>query len=387
MLAITFHDLTSLLLLQVHDLWNKSRVSVNANRNFKSPIAISNRQSPVQFQISNRQSPIASMLSVSPSITSCDSSSGNLGRAEKVEPPKQKASKSPRGFDDLLPGFGSGGPASGSRSNSEPVPVSVSKETSNTMDDPFVVLESASPPVTSSQVPSFIDPLETVHKINISKSTKTATSSKGQSYFPSLATSAVRTIHSEIMSVIKGVFCSSDCMKTGVDSIDNRSNLLSEGTGRWAKTAMDFGQTRRTMRGFSDVIERIGLRGASTFTALSVSHLERIMVMLWTLPLSSEDGLLVPMCLRPLRPSHLYASDWVVTSWTQARYRTVGSCLATLRLTDYSRRSLFDRFLEINHQLINIKCQTMGMDRDDTVSPVVKPTTIHTMLSLVVSRN
>ncbi|KAL4563301.1 hypothetical protein LXL04_027341 [Taraxacum kok-saghyz] len=31
----------------------------------------------MQFQISNRQSPIASLLSVSPSITSCDSSSGN----------------------------------------------------------------------------------------------------------------------------------------------------------------------------------------------------------------------------------------------------------------------------------------------------------------------
>ncbi|KAL4572027.1 hypothetical protein LXL04_018795 [Taraxacum kok-saghyz] len=92
---------------------------------------------------------------------------GNLGRAEKVELPKQKASKSPRGFDDLLPGFGSDGPASGSRSNSEPVPVLVRKETSNTMDDPFVVLESASPPITSSQVHSFIDPLETVHKINI----------------------------------------------------------------------------------------------------------------------------------------------------------------------------------------------------------------------------
>ncbi|KAL4567072.1 hypothetical protein LXL04_022644 [Taraxacum kok-saghyz] len=45
--------------------------------NRQSPIAISNRQSPVQFQISNLQSPIASLLSVSPSITSCDSSSGN----------------------------------------------------------------------------------------------------------------------------------------------------------------------------------------------------------------------------------------------------------------------------------------------------------------------
>ncbi|KAL4575527.1 hypothetical protein LXL04_022374 [Taraxacum kok-saghyz] len=120
-----------------------SRVSVNANR--QSPIAISNLQS--QFQIANRQCNSKSLIAnrqsqvcsrsllqlqvVTPhQVTVLSRSllqlqiatlslgrhpSGNLGRAEKVEPPKQKASKSPRGFDDLLPGFGSGGPASGSR--------------------------------------------------------------------------------------------------------------------------------------------------------------------------------------------------------------------------------------------------------------------------------
>ncbi|XP_023738676.1 auxilin-related protein 2 [Lactuca sativa] len=102
---------------------------------------------------------------------------GNLGRAEKVEPPKQKASKSSRGFDDLLPGFGSGGPSSSSRSNSESVPASTgsTKVTSKATDDPFVVLESASTPVTSP--PSvFIDPLETIHKMNKSGSTNAGVS-------------------------------------------------------------------------------------------------------------------------------------------------------------------------------------------------------------------
>ncbi|KAL4577860.1 hypothetical protein LXL04_013975 [Taraxacum kok-saghyz] len=121
-----------------------SRVSVNANR--QSLIAISNLQS--QFQIANRQCNSKSLIAnrqsqvcsrsliqlqvVTPhQVTLLSRSllqlqiatlslgrhpSGNLGRAEKVEPPKHKASKSPRGFDDLLPGFGSGGPASGSRS-------------------------------------------------------------------------------------------------------------------------------------------------------------------------------------------------------------------------------------------------------------------------------
>nr|KAJ0211312.1 hypothetical protein LSAT_V11C400197460 [Lactuca sativa] len=53
------------------------------------------------------------------------------------------------------------------KSNLETVPASTgnTKETSKAMDDPFVVLESASTPVTSP--PSvFIDPLETIHKMN-----------------------------------------------------------------------------------------------------------------------------------------------------------------------------------------------------------------------------
>ncbi|KAI3514768.1 hypothetical protein L1887_13452 [Cichorium endivia] len=113
---------------------------------------------------------------------------GNLGRAEKVEPPKQKASKSPRGFDDLLPGFGSGGPASSSRSNSEPMPAAASgnkKETSIPMDDPFVVLESASTPVTSSPR-VFTDPLETIHKASKSQSTNAGGSAVNVGVFDDL---------------------------------------------------------------------------------------------------------------------------------------------------------------------------------------------------------
>lgn len=77
----------------------------------------------------------------------------------------------------MLPGFGSGGPSSSSRSNSESVPASTgsTKVTSKATDDPFVVLESASTPVTSP--PSvFIDPLETIHKMNKSGSTNAGVS-------------------------------------------------------------------------------------------------------------------------------------------------------------------------------------------------------------------
>ncbi|XP_076905414.1 auxilin-related protein 1-like [Bidens hawaiensis] len=98
---------------------------------------------------------------------------GNLGRTEK-----HKAVRSPRGFDDLLPGFGSGGLASGSRFNSESVPASAgnnTKATSNAMDDPFVVLESTSTPVTSSR-DDFVDPLENIHKISKSDNTNAARS-------------------------------------------------------------------------------------------------------------------------------------------------------------------------------------------------------------------
>lgn len=110
---------------------------------------------------------------------------GNLGRPEKVEPPKHKATTNPRGFDDLLPGFGSGAPSSGSRWNSESVPVSSgnnTKETSNPMDDPFVALGSKSTPVTSSQ-DVFIDPLETIHKVSKSGSKNTGGSSVNKGMF------------------------------------------------------------------------------------------------------------------------------------------------------------------------------------------------------------
>ncbi|KAJ9548809.1 hypothetical protein OSB04_021352 [Centaurea solstitialis] len=112
---------------------------------------------------------------------------GNLGRTEKVEHPKHKASKSARGFDDLLPGFGSGSPASGSRWNSESAPVSTGnmKETSNGIDDPFVVLESTSTPATSSQG-VFIDPLETMPGLSKSASTNAGGSSVNGGMFDDL---------------------------------------------------------------------------------------------------------------------------------------------------------------------------------------------------------
>nr|XP_043619159.1 auxilin-related protein 1-like [Erigeron canadensis] len=93
---------------------------------------------------------------------------GNLGHKEK-----EVAKSSKGGFDDLLPGFGSGTFVSSNRSNSESVPKSSSnKKTSNAMDDPFVVLESTSTPVASSSG-VFIDPLETIPKVTKSRSTKT----------------------------------------------------------------------------------------------------------------------------------------------------------------------------------------------------------------------
>ncbi|KAI3786849.1 hypothetical protein L1987_40867 [Smallanthus sonchifolius] len=109
---------------------------------------------------------------------------GNLGRTEKVESHKHKANRSPRGLDDLLPGFGSG-PASNSRSSPESVPASTSnniKATSNAMDDPFVVLESTSTPVTSSQG-VFVDPLETIHKVSKSGSRNAGGSSVNSGMF------------------------------------------------------------------------------------------------------------------------------------------------------------------------------------------------------------
>ncbi|KAK9070802.1 hypothetical protein SSX86_011204 [Deinandra increscens subsp. villosa] len=105
---------------------------------------------------------------------------GNIGRTEK-----HKATKSPRGLDDLVPGFGSGGPASSSRSSSESVPASTSnniKATSNAKVDPFVVLESTSTTGSSSQG-VFIDPLETIHKVSKSGSTNARGSSLNRGMF------------------------------------------------------------------------------------------------------------------------------------------------------------------------------------------------------------
>ncbi|KAI3694858.1 hypothetical protein L1987_77839 [Smallanthus sonchifolius] len=110
---------------------------------------------------------------------------GNLGRTEKVESHKHKANRSPRGLDDLLPGFGSGGLASNSRLSPESVPASTSnniKATSNAMDDPFVGLESTSTTVTSSQG-IFVDPLEKIHKVSKSGSTNAGGSSVNSGMF------------------------------------------------------------------------------------------------------------------------------------------------------------------------------------------------------------
>ncbi|KAI3802052.1 hypothetical protein L1987_30176 [Smallanthus sonchifolius] len=109
---------------------------------------------------------------------------GNLGRKEKVEPPTHKASRSSRGLDDLLPGFGSGGPASGNRSDSKSVPVSINntKETSNVMDEPFAVLDSTSTPIASCEG-AFIDPMKSFPKVNKSQSTNAGRSSVKSSMF------------------------------------------------------------------------------------------------------------------------------------------------------------------------------------------------------------
>nr|GEV64416.1 hypothetical protein [Tanacetum cinerariifolium]GEV64833.1 hypothetical protein [Tanacetum cinerariifolium] len=106
----------------------------------------------------------------------------NLGRKETVK--ENKPTKSSVGFDDLLPGFGSGGNGSRDRSYSESVPVSTgsTKVTSSAMDDPFVVLESTTTPVTSSRG-GFVDPLETNYKFRKSGSTNSGGSSVNRGMF------------------------------------------------------------------------------------------------------------------------------------------------------------------------------------------------------------
>ncbi|KAK1421875.1 hypothetical protein QVD17_24570 [Tagetes erecta] len=104
---------------------------------------------------------------------------GNIGRTEKVEPPTHK---SPRGLDDLLPGFGSS-----NRSDSESVPVSTNntKTASNAVDDVFVGLESMTTPVTSSQG-VFSDPLNPIAKVSKSQSINAGRSSMKSSMFDDL---------------------------------------------------------------------------------------------------------------------------------------------------------------------------------------------------------
>lgn len=110
---------------------------------------------------------------------------GNLGRTEKAEQIRHRSDKSPRDLDDLIPGFGSGSPASVSRWSSDPSPTSTGKtnEKSNAVDDPFVLLESMSTPVASSHQGVFTDPLEEISKIGKSKSTKAGVSSASGDVF------------------------------------------------------------------------------------------------------------------------------------------------------------------------------------------------------------
>ncbi|CAK9137486.1 unnamed protein product [Ilex paraguariensis] len=127
----------------------------------------------------------ASMASPPKQSDQFDDILGNLGRTEKVE---SRKSKSSRGLDDLLPGFGSGDPTSNS---SRPIPDSsqpprstgsTNQTTSTVMDDPFVVLESTSTPAASS-TGLFIDPLEEIGKLGKSGNTKADNSSVGGAVF------------------------------------------------------------------------------------------------------------------------------------------------------------------------------------------------------------
>ncbi|CAO2836906.1 unnamed protein product [Amaranthus hypochondriacus] len=63
-------------------------------------------------------------------------------------------------FDDLLPGFGSGSTTSSNRTSSD-----ANRKASSVIDDPFVVLESTSPPV-SSPIGTTTDPLENIGNLN-----------------------------------------------------------------------------------------------------------------------------------------------------------------------------------------------------------------------------
>ncbi|KNA18051.1 hypothetical protein SOVF_073920 [Spinacia oleracea] len=106
---------------------------------------------------------------------------GGLGKKEQqstrsaVGPGSKGADKGFSSFDDLLPGFGGGSTSSTSRNPSD-----ASKKTSSVIDDPFVGLDSTSPPVSSSGI--FTDPLEEIGNLNNS-SRKTAESSSSGTAF------------------------------------------------------------------------------------------------------------------------------------------------------------------------------------------------------------
>ncbi|CAA0842414.1 Auxilin-related protein 2 [Striga hermonthica] len=107
---------------------------------------------------------------------------GNLGRNEKGGESNMgssaKSSSGTKGFDDLLPGFGSASPAASNRPVPESrwgsVPAAGSKH-GNMLDDPFVVLGSDSTPHSSSGV--FTDPLEDIAKLSKSRSARAEVSS------------------------------------------------------------------------------------------------------------------------------------------------------------------------------------------------------------------
>lgn len=108
-----------------------------------------------------------------------ESKSSRVKGSDRVE-------KGVENFDDLLPGFGGGSPPSERPTSEASRPrkptVDATRPTSTTMDDPFVILESASPPEVSSSG-LFTDPLEEVGKMSKSESIKVDVSSvKGGLY-------------------------------------------------------------------------------------------------------------------------------------------------------------------------------------------------------------
>ncbi|XP_051131948.1 auxilin-related protein 2-like [Andrographis paniculata] len=116
---------------------------------------------------------------------------GNLGSNEKFgESRKSNSVKSNAnldGFDDLLAGFGSGSSAASSRQTPESrwgsVPAASSKR-EDTMQNPFVVLESSSNQQSSSGM--YTDPLEEIGKLNKSRSARAEVSSVSSGAFGDL---------------------------------------------------------------------------------------------------------------------------------------------------------------------------------------------------------